>query len=143
MSPDIASPPADAFTAHDWQTVRRLIREVDRPETRASFARTLFQWDLAVIVFRKIEHLQMAAETPDDTDTQLHAACLLRLLAIGQSLAARAQGFHTEELSRFGVSHDQIAAYVEELERSFRELHHGFSESDITQARLKLFGIPA
>ena len=143
MTTEATLPVSEPITAREWQWVRGLIHEVTRHEDRETFAKELFQWDLAVIEFRKVELRRITLGTPTDDDLRFHSACLHSLLGVGHALIAKAHGFQPLEMSRFGVSHEQIAAYVEELERSFREWHHGFSEADLTHAREKIFGVTA
>ena len=38
-----------------WEWVRGLIRDIEREEKRDEFLKLLFQWDVAVREFRKVE----------------------------------------------------------------------------------------
>jgi len=136
-----------SISREEWSWVEDLIHEVNREVQqevrRATFARNLFQWDLAVRQFRKIEQRRLLLQKPTELDLQCHAICLHALLAIGHALVLASKGFQAEELDELGVKREEIAAYVAELEQSLREWHHGFSETEINQAREKLFGAKA
>ncbi len=53
------------------------------------------------------------------------ALCLYPLLTIDHALVFESKKFQVEQLAQFGVNHSDIAAYVDELEQSFHEWHHG------------------
>lgn len=136
-----------SISREEWSWVEDLIHEVNREvqqeARRATFARNLFQWDLATRQFRKIEQRRLLLQKPTDVDLQFHAVCLHPLLVIGHTLMLGSRLFQAEELDNLGVKHEEIEAYVAELEQSFREWHHGFSEAEINQTREKLFGAKA
>ena len=112
-----------------------LIRDVAREERTDVFAKKLFQWDLAVRQFRKIEQRTFILAEPTPTDLEFHALCLHGLLMIGRSLVLESRQFEPEDLARFQVKDDEIEAYVEDLEQSFREWHHGFSKEELEKTR--------
>jgi len=129
-----------AITREEWAWVEDLIKDVGREEEGDLFAQKLFQWDLAVKQFRKLEQKRIILGTPTEIDLQFHALCLHGLLTIGRALVITSKQFNAEELVKFQVRHDQIEAYVEELEQSFREWHHGFTEDELARVREALFG---
>jgi len=135
------------ISREEWNWVEDLIQEVKREVQqeikRATFARNLFQWDLAARQFHKIEQRRLLSQKPTDVDLQCHAVCLHALLAIGHALVLGSRLFHSEELDELGVKREEIEAYVAELEQSLGEWHHGFSKAEINQAREKLFGAKA
>jgi len=133
----------DSISPQEWEWVKGLIDEVQRQEQRENFAQQLFQWDLAVKEFRKLEHKRFVLAEPDETDFRFHAMCLNAMLAIGHSLILQSRAFEKTELAQFNVTHQQIIAYVDDLEQSLREWHHGFSQKDITDAQAKIFGVSA
>lgn len=135
--------PDAPISPQEWEWVKGLIQEVQRQEERESFAKQLFQWDLAVKEFRKLENKRFVLSEPNQIDLQFHAVCLHAMLAIGHSLIIQSNGFEKSELAQFGVTHEQIAAYVEELKQSYREWHHGFTDTEITEATNKIFGASA
>src|SRR3989442_1568111 len=114
----------------EWTWVEDLIKDVADEHESDLFAQKLFQWDLAVKQFRKLEQKRIILGTPTGIDLQFHALCLHRLLTIGRALVIASKQFNADELVKFQVRHDQIEAYVEELEQSFREWHHGFTEDE-------------
>jgi hypothetical protein len=123
-----------------WEWVRGLIRDIEREEKRDEFLRTLFQWDLAVREFRKVELAAMILGQPVEQDFHFHAICLHSLLATGHSLILMAEQFDPKDLEHCRVEPAQITAYVEELEQSFREWHHGFNDHEVEATRVKIFG---
>ena len=73
----------DSAVSHEhWEWVRGLIRDIDREEKRDEFLKLLFQWDLAVREFRKVELAAMILGQPNEKDFQFHAICLHSLLAL-------------------------------------------------------------
>ena len=116
-----------------------MIGDVQRDTKREAFVKRLFQWDLAIRQFRKVEMRRVILQPPAEPDLRYHALCLHALLAIGHALSIQARQFKPEELDLFGVKHDEINAYVSELEQSFREWHHGFAEAEIEEARRGIF----
>lgn len=133
-----------SITQEEWKWVADLIEEVHRDiqqeARRARFAKILFQWDLAVRQFRKIEQRRLLLQKPTEIDLKCHALCLHLLLAIGQALVLDAKRFPGAELEELGVKREEIEAYVEELAQSLREWHHGFTQSEVELARERLFG---
>lgn len=127
------------MTREQWAWVEGLIRDVSRPEEGNIFARRVFQWDLAVRQFQKVEHERIVVGTPTDVDFEAHARCLQGLLTIGNALVMASREFQPEELARFGIRREEIGAYVEALEQSFREWHHGLSEEYLDKVRQALF----
>jgi hypothetical protein len=120
-----------------------MIRDLEREESRNEFLRNLFQWDLAVREFRKVETKRVVLGTPTEHDLRFHAICLHSLLALGHALVGQSEDFSKEELSHCNVDHRHILAYVEELELSFREYHHGFTEDELKAAQAKIFSVAA
>ena len=116
-----------------------LIREVARQNNGDLLARKLFEWDLAVRQFRKMELKRMIQGTPTTVDLEYHALCLHALLSVGHGLRLEAERSDPEQLARFEIKPEEIAAYVEDLEQSFREWHHGFSEQDLENVRRAVF----
>ena len=134
---------ADAITPREWQWVQELIADVQRQARREAFAQTLGQWDLAVRQFRKVEQRRFVEHTPTEEDLRYHALCLQALLAVGHTLVLDAQRFSEEELAALNVRPEQIVAYVEELNQSLREWHHGLSAEEIKAAQDRIFGASA
>ena len=132
--------PPEQFSQEHWDWVRDLIRDLEREQQCDEFLKRLFQWDMGVKQFRKIEMARMILGDPNESDFHSHAACLHALLAIGHSLILEAEEFDGKELAHESVQHAQISAYVEELEQSFREWHHGFNKTEIEEAQRKIFG---
>ncbi len=66
--------------------------------------------------------------------------CLHGLLALGHSLVLQAERFSEQELTALNVRYDQLVAYVEELDQSLREWHHGLSVEEIKAAQTRIFG---
>ena len=130
----------DNITREEWSWVEDLIRDVAREEESTQFVQKLFQWDLAVKQFRKIEQKRVILGSPSQIDLQFHALCLHALLAIGRALVIESKQFTLDDLARFHVKHEEIAAYVEELEQSFREWHHGFSKKELDRVRQAVLG---
>jgi hypothetical protein len=131
---------APRISREHWAWVRGLIRDIEREEQRDEFLKQLFQWDLAVREFRKVEMSLMIMGQPDENDFHCHAICLHSLLALGHSLAMLSAEFNPAELAHCRVEHPDIDAYVEELEQSYREWHNGFSVEEIKAAEVKIFG---
>lgn len=127
----------------EWKWVEDLIADVARDEQSGLFAQRLFQWDLAVKQFRKIEMKRIVAGVPSPIDLRFHALCLHALLAMGQALVVDSNRFKAEELANFQIKHGEIEAYVEELEQSLREWHHGFSDAELNRVRETVFGAQA
>lgn len=141
QTPDLF--PASSITPQEWAWVQELIQEVQRQELREAFAKGLWEWDLAVRQFRKVEMRRVITGPPTEADLLHHAVCLHALLALGKVLILEARKFSDAELTVFGVAHGHIAAYVAELEQSLREWHHGISEAELNAARLRIFGAAA
>ena len=132
--------PHEEITQQEWEWVHEMIGEVERQGRREDFARWLFQWNFAVREFRKVEQRRIVLGSPNEFDMRFHALCLHSLLVTGHALILQSHDFNAEELKQFGVAHDQIEACVAELEQSFREWHHGFTEAELTEARTAIFG---
>ena len=120
-----------------------MIRDLVREESRAEFLRNLFQWDMAIRQFWKVELKRIILGTPTKNDLDFHAMCLHTLLAIGRSLMLGSKDFEPAELARNHVAHDHIESYVEDLEQSFREWHHGLTLEEVGAAERKIFGAAA
>jgi len=132
-----------AISEEEWAWVQGMIRDLVREESRDLFLKSLFQWDMGVREFRKVEMKRIIHGEPSARDLENHAICLHILLAIGRSVAAASRDFTTEELAENRVSHDQIEAYVQELEQSYREWHHGLTDKEVEEAERKIFGAAA
>ena len=132
--------PPEEITQQEWEWVHDMIEEIDRQERREDFARWLFQWDFAVREFRKVEQRRIILGTPNAYDRRFHSLCLHSLLAGGHALVLHSEDFTPEELKQFGVVHEDITAYVAELEQSFREWNHAFTEAEIGNAQQAIFG---
>jgi hypothetical protein len=133
----------NSITREEWSWVEDLIRDVAREEKSDVFAQRLFQWDLAVRQFRKIEQKRVVLGSPTEMDLHFHALCLHGLLTIGRALVIGSKDFTADELAKLQVRHDEIAAYVEELEQSLREWHHGFTDGELKRVREAVLGGPA
>lgn len=131
---------AERVTLEEWTWVQDLIQEVQCQELAGAFAKKFWEWDLAVRQFRKVEYRRMIMSSPTENDLLQHAICLHSLLAIGKTLLVSVQNFSDEELAFFGIEHAHLTAYVAELEQSFQEWHHGFSEEDLNRAQERIFG---
>jgi hypothetical protein len=129
-----------SISAEEWSWVEGLIREVSREEQTDLLARKVFQWDLAVRQFRKVENDRIVLGCPTSIDFEGHARCLEALLMIGRALVLASRQYAPEELARFGIKHEEPEACVEALEQSFREWHHGFSQEHLEEVRKALFG---
>ncbi len=130
----------DNITREEWAWVEGLIKDVAREEESDLFAQKLFQWDLAVKQFRKIENKRIILGPPKPIDLQFHALCLHGLLTIGRALIIDSKQFKSDDLVKFQIKHEEIEAYVEELEQTLREWHHGFTENELKQIREAVFG---
>ena len=108
--------PREEITQQEWEWVHEMIGEIERQEKREDFARWLFQWDFAVKEFRKVEQRRIVLGTPNDYDRRLHCLCLHSLLAGGHALVLHSENFTPDELRQLGVAHEDIKAYVAELE---------------------------
>ena len=129
----------EVITREEWAWVEGLIHDVAREEKGDLLARRFFEWDLAVRQFRKMEQKRMIPGGPTPIDLEFHALCLHGLLTVGHGLHLDAKRSSPEELARFEIKPEEIAAYVEDLEQSFREWHHGFSEQDLDKVRQAVF----
>jgi len=132
-----------SVTQEIWHWVQSLIEDVASEQQRDAFARRLFQWDLAVKQFRKIEMKRVILQAPAELDLHFHGLCLSALLAQGHALVIESLRFTPDALSQFEVRHEDIRAYVEELEQSYREWHHGFSAEEVAKAQTAIFGAAA
>src|SRR6267154_1382705 len=137
------APDSEAITLAEWSWVEGLIRDVSREGESNTFARKVFQLDLAMQQFRKLEQRRIVLGSPTSADLDLHARCLEGLLTIGRALVLGAGQFQPEELARFGIKHGELSACVEDLEQSFREWHHGFSQEALEKVRAELFSSKA
>lgn len=123
-----------------WAWVRELIRDVEQDAEREAFLKKLFQWDLAVRQFRKLETARLLLQPPSPVDLENHAICLHALLAVGGMLRQEARKFKPEELERFQVREEDIEAYIEDLKQSLAEWHHRFSNAELQAAQARIFG---
>ncbi len=130
----------DSITREEWAWVENLIKDVARDEQSGLFAQRLFQWDLAVKQFRKMEQKRIILGSPTQVDFDFQALCLHGLLAIGRALVLDSRRFRAVDLEPFQIKHEEIQAYVEELEQSFREWHHGFTTADLDRVKQAVFG---
>ncbi len=133
----------DGITREEWAWVKDLIKDVAREEESDLFAQKLFQWDLAVKQFRKIENKRIILGIPKPIDLQFHALCLHGLLTFGRVLIIDSKRFKPDDLVKFQIKHEEIEAYVEELEQSLREWHHGFTDGELTKVQEAVFGAKA
>lgn len=131
------------ISQEEWQWVHDMIRDIEREEQRDQYLSSLFQWGLAVRQFRKVEIKRMILGNPDEADFDYHAMCLHALLAIGTALKMNVGQFEREDLIKFHVEPEHILCYVQELEQSFREWHHGFTPQELGAAKAKIFGATA
>ena len=127
------------ISPEEWSWVQGLIQDVQRLEQRDTFAKNLFGWDLAVQQFRKVEMKRIILGSPTENDILHHKICLHALLTIGNAIVLDAKRFSDEELAALKVTRQQIAAYVSELEQSYREWHHGISEAELAKVRESIF----
>src|SRR4051812_19689326 len=97
----------EAITIAEWGWVEGLIREVSREGESTAFARKVFQLDLAMRQFRKIEHKRIVIGSPTAAHLDLHARCLEGLLTIGRALVLGSGQFQPDELARFGINHEE------------------------------------
>lgn len=141
MTPELF--PQENITPEEWAWVRDLIQEVQQEEQRDSFVKSLFEWDLAVRQFRKVEMRRIILAPPTENDILYHGLCLHALLAIGNALLLEGRKFSGEQLAVFEVSMSQISAYVAELEQSYREWHHGIPEAELVKTRQVIFSATA
>lgn len=139
MNPAQATFDEQSITREEWSWVEALIRDVKREEDGAEFCQTLFQWDLAVRQFRRTEQKRLVLASPTPTDLEFHATCLHALLAVGHALMIHSRDFKPEDLAAFKIKHEEVEAYVQDLEQSYREWHHGFSNSELEKARQSIF----
>src|SRR6266699_2334394 len=75
-----------ARTEEEWAWVEGLIRDVSHEERTESLARRVFQWDMAVRQFRRVEHERIVLASPTPRDLEGHARCTEGLLMIGRAL---------------------------------------------------------
>jgi hypothetical protein len=128
---------------NEWEAVYDLVAEVEHGQDRAGSAKSLAEWQLAVRQFRKVEFRRMTSGPPGDLELRYHAICLHALLAIGEALALAVRDLDARELAVIGLTHGDLEASLEELRQSFREWHHGFSETELERAREIIFGAAA
>ena len=126
-----------------WQWMREMIEDVSSDQERDEFVRGLFQWSFAVAQFRKVEQKRLLLQEPTELDLRFHAMCLNALLARGHALVLASRLFTDEQLAAFNIQMSDITAYVEELEQSLREWHHGFSRAEVEKASETIFGATA
>lgn len=132
--------PQENITPEEWAWVRGLIQDVQQEEQRDTFVKGLIEWDLAVRQFRKVELRRIILASPTEDDILQHALCLHALLAIGNALLVGGRKFTESQLAVFKISLNQVAAYVADLEQSFREWHHGISGTELAKTRQAIFG---
>jgi transcription termination factor NusB len=130
----------ERITQEEWVWVRGLIEDVARDDARIRFVQALFQWDLAVKQFRKVEQKRIIHGAPTAVDFHFQALCLHALLAIGRALILESKRFDPADLERLQIKNEEIESYVEELEQSLREHHHGFRADELDRVRRKVFG---
>lgn len=102
--------------AEDWAAVRFLTLEIER--TKGVVA-SIHQWDLAVRLFREIERQRFFENEPSELDQANHRALLHLLIGVGQWLELRIKQSSDHDLARFGISRDNLSAYIRDLEDSF------------------------
>jgi hypothetical protein len=93
--------------------------------------------------FRKVEQRKVVLQEPTELDLRFHAMCLNALIARGHALVLASRLFTEEQLSGFKIHRPDIEAYVEEIERSYHEWHHGFTDAEIKTASTSIFGATA
>ena len=128
------------FSSQDWAPVRQLIEEVQEQEKQEQFAATLFQWDLVVRFFRRVEKTHMLDREPTQQDLQYHKAFLNALLSVGEFLAISAEKFSNEDLKPFRIGKEDLLAYLRELEHSYSEWHGELSDARRQDLSQKIFG---
>ena len=137
-SPELFS--NEDITPQEWAWVQDLIQDVQRQELCETFAKSLFEWDLVVRQFRKVEYKRIVIGSPTENDWLCHSVCLYALLAFGKLILLQSRKISDAELKALGVTRDEIVAYVEELEQSSRERHHGITEAELSTVREAIFG---
>jgi hypothetical protein len=143
MEAPASASPSNRITSQEWTWVQNLIRDVQREEMCDAFAKNLWQWDLVVKQFRRVEFARIICGAPTKSDFEAQAICLHALIATGRFLALEARKFTGPELGKFGVTQEQIEADVASLEQSLRERHHAIPESELKAVREKIFGVAA
>jgi hypothetical protein len=139
-TPDL---PRLEISPEEWVWVHNLIQDVRAQAERDNLVKTCGEWEMALREFRKVEMKRMVLGSPTEKDILSHGACLHTLLATGKMLILEILKFADIELASHGVTLEQIAAQVEELEQTVRESNHPFSESELDRVREKLFSGPA
>jgi hypothetical protein len=139
-TPDL---PRLEISHEEWAWVHDLIQDVQAQAERDSPVKTCGEWEMALREFRKIEMKRMVLGSPTEKDRLSHGACLHALLATGKVLILEILKFPDGELASHGVTLEQIAAQVEELEQTVRESNHPFSDAELDRVRGKLFSGPA
>ena len=128
------------ITREEWDWVRSLIADVERESERDAFVGSLIRWDMAVKQFRKMEQKRMLLQAPTEVDVLCHKVCLHALLTLGNALLIDVRKFSEAELKCFRVRKEDVTAYVQELEQTFREWHHGFGTEEIRAVQQSIFG---
>jgi hypothetical protein len=138
--PDVVA----GITPEEWKYTRDMIAECAAEqasdERREDFARRFFQWDLAVRYFRKMEMKRMIHGEPSEMDYRCQALLLHTLAAGGHAFVMLSKTFSPEELSVMGLKHEDIVAYVEELEQSNREAQCVLSPAELEIIQRQVFG---
>ena len=132
--------PEESITPQEWQGVKELIDELEQDAQCELFVKSLFQWDLAVKYFRKVELRRIILGEPKEEDLRFHAMCLNALMAVGNALLLKAKTLKDGYLASINITYSQIDAYVEELSQSYREWHHGFTKKEVGDLKARIFG---
>jgi hypothetical protein len=121
----------------DWAPVKDLIEEIQQQEL---FAAAFFQWDLVVRYFRRIEKAHFLDQEPVPDDLRYHKAALLALLGVGQYLMLASDRFSDEDLVSFGITKENMLAYIRELEHTYIEWHGELNDETRADLNQRIFG---
>ncbi len=124
----------------EWDAVSDLIEDVQNDQERDEFIKSFVEWRFAVRKFRTVETNRMILSEPNETDFRCRAICLHSLLAMGEALVLWSHDFRAGAFIAIRITHEDIAACVEELQQSLREWHNGFTAAESQAAQSVIFG---
>lgn len=132
------------ISREDWAPIQALLEEVQEQERQEHFVAALYQWDLIVRLFRRIERERLIDRPPTKTDLRYHKFLLHTLLGIGNFLEIQAARTPSDELKKnFGIRREDLAAYLRELEDTYNEWHGEIEPRRLEDLKAAIFSVKA
>jgi hypothetical protein len=139
-------PVPNALKLKDWEWIVDLTGDISSHRDPEHLVERFSQWDLVVRRFYKVEQNIFGAEiaasrVPSAETLSRHRSSADLLLKIGREILQDTAKCKDEELSRHGISRQDILASVDCLQMAFAEWHSPtLAEADRAAIQKRIFG---